>query len=82
MLQSTDPEKLSNKEGTREDTWISPGRVNRTNFVSGLWVDGDGNRRDQVREGWREGVQGETTEIEDIWEAIWKPSAVKTYWNL
>ena len=48
MLQSTDPEKLSNKEGTREDTWISPGRVNRTNFVSGLWVDGDGNRRDQV----------------------------------
>jgi hypothetical protein len=29
MLQSTDPERLSNKEGSRRDVWISLGRGNR-----------------------------------------------------
>jgi hypothetical protein len=29
MLQSTDPEKLRNKEGTNRDTWISLGRGNK-----------------------------------------------------
>jgi hypothetical protein len=36
MLQSTDPERLSNKEGSRWDTWISLGKGNGIDFASGL----------------------------------------------
>ncbi|CAH7482258.1 AABR07012635.1 [Phodopus roborovskii] len=34
MLQFTDPERLSNKEGPSCDTWISLERENRTDFLS------------------------------------------------
>ena len=44
MLQSADPEKLSNREKV---TWISLGTGIRINFVGGLGVDGDGNRSDE-----------------------------------
>lgn len=50
MLQSTDPQKLSNKEGAREETWISLGRGNRIDIAGG-WVVGNGNMRDRVRGG-------------------------------
>lgn len=33
---------------------------------------------DQVWGGWRERGQGETTEMEVIWQVRWKPSAVET----
>jgi hypothetical protein len=32
MLQSTDLERLSNKESSVEDTWLSLGRGNRIDF--------------------------------------------------
>ena len=44
MLQFTDPERLSNTEGSREDNWVFQGRGNRINFG----VGGDGNRKDQM----------------------------------
>lgn len=43
MLQSTATERLSNKEGSRGDTWISPERGNRRDLLSGLGVYGDAN---------------------------------------
>lgn len=65
MLQSTDPEMLSNKKGFKDDTRISLGRGNRITFVGGLGVGWNGNRRDQVedRDGGREyeemtGIEG------------------------
>ena len=48
MLQSTDPEKLSNKEGSVGNTWIFLERVNRIDFAGGLRAGMDGNRRDQA----------------------------------
>ena len=44
MLQATDPEKLSNKDNSRANTWISLGRKARIDFVGGLEVGGDRNR--------------------------------------
>ena len=46
MLQSTDPERLRNKEGLRGDESISLGKGSR--FCRWSGVDGLGNRRDQV----------------------------------
>lgn len=56
MLQSTDPRRLSNKEGSRVDTWISLGR-GRIEFIGGLGVGGDGNMKDRARMG---GSKGES----------------------
>ena len=61
MLQSTDPENLSDKEDLRGDTWISLGRENRINFVDGLGVEGDENGRYQVRGG----MEGDITEMDN-----------------
>lgn len=55
---------------------------NRTDFTSGLEAGGDGNRKDQVWEGWRERVQAETTGIGGIWTTVRKPSTLKTLWEL
>jgi hypothetical protein len=90
MLQSTDPERLSNKEGAgvgvrgREGATGSLWEV-EIEFVCGLGVGGDGNRRDHV------GVDGDSTGRDD-WSSrawgvvvvvvIWKPSVAKTPWNL
>lgn len=39
MLAPTVPERLSNKEGSKTDVWISLGRENKINFVGGPgWV--------------------------------------------
>jgi hypothetical protein len=43
MLQSIDPSRLSNKEVSRGNTWISLGRVNRIVSSSGLEAYEDGN---------------------------------------
>ena len=48
MLQSTDPERLSNKEGLRGDAKISQGRGNRINFEGGLGACEVGNRRNKM----------------------------------
>lgn len=29
-----------------------------------------------------ETVLGETEELESLWEVVWKPSDVETFWNL
>jgi hypothetical protein len=42
MLQSTDPRRLRNKEGSKGDAWISLGRRNRIDFVGGLGEVGMG----------------------------------------
>lgn len=42
MLQSTDPEILSNKEHSKENAWIFLGRGNRTDFEGGLGAGGNG----------------------------------------
>lgn len=58
MLQSTKPERLSNKEDTRKDSWISQERGSRIELVGGLGgTSGDGNSRDQV-----EGLRGRERE--------------------
>lgn len=51
ILYSTDLERLSNKEGSRENTWISLGRENRIDLVSGLEGVGTGIGRVSCVEG-------------------------------
>jgi hypothetical protein len=48
MLQSTDPEKLSNHDPSRGDAWTSLGRKNGIDFVCRLRACGNVTRRDQV----------------------------------
>lgn len=55
MLQSTDPERLSNKEdsrGSERNERISLGRGNRTDFTGRLGTRGVG---EQERSSWWEG---------------------------
>ena len=47
MLQTIDLERLSNKEGSRTDIWISLETGNRTDFTGELGVGKDGIRGDQ-----------------------------------
>jgi hypothetical protein len=49
LVQSTDPEMLRNKAGSK--AWISLGRENRIGFVGGIRKGRNGNRRDNVRGG-------------------------------
>ena len=74
MLQFIVSERLSNKEGSRGDIWISLGRGNRID--PGLGVGRYGNTLDQVERVWRERVLGE-----EKWNkgAIW--GKVETYLN-
>jgi len=62
MRQTTDPEMLNNKEGSRKDTWTSLERESRLNSVHwrkcGLEQEGSCGRRR-----WKEIVWEETTEI-------------------
>lgn len=46
MLQTTDPETLSNNEGPKRDAWITLGRRNKTDFVGDMGAGENGNRRD------------------------------------
>ena len=48
LLQSTDPERLSNKESSMGDVWISLGKRTRVDFIVGLKAGGNGNKRDFV----------------------------------
>ena len=55
MLQSTDPERLSNKEGSwGMDTQISLEKGNRRDFMSGVRAGGHKNMSNQVRRARRE----------------------------
>lgn len=63
MLQSTDLERVNNKEGSREDACVSLGRRNRTDFVGGLGIGRDGNKRGEMGDGKREKVLREATGI-------------------
>ena len=60
MLQFTDPERLSNKDGSCMGL---PGK-SRIDFAGGLGVGGDGNRRNEVQGG----IKGETIRIGNISE--------------
>ena len=61
MLQSTDPERLIHKEGSREDALISLGRGIRIDFMGGL----EHVEREQKGSGrrWRERILAEMTGI-------------------
>lgn len=48
MLWSTNPEKLSNKEGLMGDAWVSLERGNRIVFIDKLGEGEIGSRRDQL----------------------------------
>jgi hypothetical protein len=48
MLQSTQPEKQSNKQRLKGQIWISLGRGQRIELQVDWWAGGDGNRRDQA----------------------------------
>lgn len=50
ILQSTDPERLRNKEGTRGDAWVSLGKGNKIDFCR--WTGGV-DMRDQRERGQR-----------------------------
>lgn len=50
-------------------------------FVGGLGIDEDGNRRDQVGEGQKERLWGESNGRGVHLGAIWNPNAVETSWN-
>jgi hypothetical protein len=73
MLQTTDPKKLSNKEGSRRGGGTSYMALRRENIINircmgegtreGWGGGGDENQRDLVWGGQRERVLGETTEI-------------------
>ena len=65
-LQSIDPERLGIKKGSGEYTWIFLGGGTK-NFMGLLGVGRDGNRRIKLgREiELREGILGETAEIEE-----------------
>lgn len=62
MLQSIDPERLTNKEGSRG--WICE---NRMDIEGGLGTGGDKNRRDRDEGKWRKTVMGETSRICAFW---------------
>jgi hypothetical protein len=47
MLQSIDPERLSNKKGSTGNICISIERGNRIDFAGGLGVVRDGNGKNQ-----------------------------------
>ena len=53
MLQPTDPETLSNKEGSGGWTDL-PEKGDRIDYVGGLEAAGDRNKRDEVEERGRE----------------------------
>lgn len=59
MLQSTDPEKISNKNGSRGNTWIFFLRVKIVDFVDILGFEVDGVRRYLLRVGEKD--KGEST---------------------
>lgn len=68
MLQTTGPERLTNKDGSKGDTWIPLGRGNRMDYVGRLGAGGHRNRRDQVGEG---GMEKECGERQLEWEDSW-----------
>ena len=74
MLQSTDPEKLSNKERSIENAWISLERGNRIDFVGRLEACGDGNRHVSGRDGERKNTGRNGWNLGAFW-VMWKPSA-------
>lgn len=77
MLQSTKPERLSNKEDTRKDSWISQERGSRIELVGGLGgTSGDGNSRDQAG-----GLRGRESMRRTIWNLVSFGSDVETYCN-
>lgn len=73
ILQSTDLERLSNKEISKRDTWISQGRANRIDFVDELKVVEMGAGRISLEE-CRKGEQVKTTVIGRHLESVWQPN--------
>lgn len=53
MLQFTDPEKQSTKQGSSQDMW---GRGKRIDFANGSRAGGDRKRRDLI--GWEKWMAG------------------------
>ena len=80
MLQSIEPKKLSNKEGSWVGSeWIPLGRGNRIDFVNGLRKVG--MKTEGIRARWRERILRDNWDW-GTWEVIWKPNAVETPWSL
>lgn len=77
-LQFTDPERLSNKEGSLEVAWTSLKRRNRIDAAGRPEGGEDGNGRDWAgEEGWRERIQGEKTGIGEHLAGMWEPLVVE-----
>jgi hypothetical protein len=72
MLQSTDPKKLGNKEGPREEVWISLRRGNKID-VGGGWRQGlrEGVKR-RRKMGWRINREGNRDSDQLLGEAGWE----------
>ena len=80
MLQSTDPERLSNREGSKAHPYISLKRENIKDCEGGLGVDRDGNKGNRRR--LQERGLRETASIERHLEVRHKLSTMETPWNL
>ena len=61
MLQSTDTERVGNKEGSWGHAQISLGRGNRRDFMSRLRVGEDGNMNNWVVRGQKRRILKENT---------------------
>lgn len=82
MLQTRDPKRLNNKEGSSMAPWVSPGKGSRIDFVGELSGESKHrNRRNQVGE---EETEGESTQRDYCTDSggICKSSAMETSWNL
>lgn len=78
IIQSTDPEWPSKKEGSNWDTWVLLRTGNIIYFWDRLWVGEDGNNRNQVRRGMDGEIVGREDWISGQLGITWKSSAVES----
>lgn len=62
-MQSTESNRLNNKEGSRRNAWIYLGSRNRVDFMSGLWAGRWEQEGSSTRNG--AGMEGEITGRDD-----------------
>ena len=76
MLQTTTPDRLSNKEGSSVDVTLE--RRSRIVIVGVVRVSGDVKTRHEVRRRNSDRILGETTRIMRKHKARYKPSTMET----
>lgn len=73
MQQSTNPDWLNNKKGSKWDIWISLKRQNRIDFMGRLGAGEDLSRRDQksgIGDWWLKGERTRRKDVSDFFEWI------------